>query len=134
MDIDAYRAIAECGGQAKPEPKVKTKKPLKAKKSLKSKSKPIPKEIKEAVLEQKGGRCFMGLCEHCGGMAEATDLHHYPHKGPNSTPDEVKYLWPANRICHDYYHDHPLAEKELFKKIEGEGWPVVWKIPGKAGR
>jgi hypothetical protein len=137
MNIEAYDAIAECGGISKRykskqvEDTSKKQKGLKQKARLKSKSKPIPKEVKEAVLKEKGGFCFMGLCEHCGGTAEATDPHHFPHKGPHATPDEVKYLWPANRICHDYYHDHPLEEKELFKKIEAEGWKVYWKVESK---
>lgn len=106
----------------------KEKKRLKSKTRLKSNVKPIDKKLKEELFETKGSSCFMGLCENCGGLSQATDLHHFPHKGPHSTPDDIKYLWPANQICHGYYHDHPVEEKELFKSIEAAGWKVYWKV------
>ena len=110
---------------------LQTKTPLKAKTKLKAHSHPVPPSVWQTVLENKGSFCFMGECENCGGLSIATDPHHFPHKGPHSTPDEEKYIWPANRICHDYYHDHPIEERELFKKIESAGWKVVWKVPVK---
>lgn len=123
-----YLAIAEAGGIPKPvRPKQKPK-PLKSKTRLKSHYKPIDKKLLKELFETKGSFCFMGLCENCGGLSQATDLHHFPHKGPHSTPDDIKYLWPANRICHDYYHSHPLEERELFKLIEKAGWKVYWKV------
>ncbi len=68
-----YYAISEAGGIAKPiklqKPKKGLKKriPLKAKTKLKSHYEPIPKDIKEAVLEEKGRLCFWGFCPVCGG-------------------------------------------------------------------
>jgi hypothetical protein len=106
----------------------KPKKKLRQNTRLKSKYDPVPKEVFESLLEEKGRFCFMGECEHCGGLSEATDPHHFPHKGKNKTPNLIKYLWPANRFCHSYYHDHPLEEKELFKKLETLGYKVYWKV------
>lgn len=110
---------------------LKQKTPLKAKTKLKTYHHPVPPDVWQTVLENKGCFCFMELCEYCGGLSMATDPHHYPHKGPHSTPDKPEYIWPSNQICHGYYHDHPLEEKELFKKIEAAGYLVIWKAPTK---
>jgi hypothetical protein len=114
--------------EPKPKKGLQKRTPLKAKTKLKSHYEPVDKKLLEELFEMKGSFCFMGLCTNCGGMALATDPHHFPHKGPHSTPDKIKYMWPANRICHDYFHNHPLEEKELFKLIETEGWKVCWKV------
>ena len=143
MAID-YNAIAEAGGIPKTYSPNKERKATfhpsksegpKRKTKLKSKSKPIPKAIKEAVLEQKGRLCLLGFCEHCGGTAVCTiddDFHHKPkrsHGGKNI----VEHLYPAKRLCHDYYETHPLEEKEMFRRMEAAGIPVVWKVPTKGG-
>jgi 5-methylcytosine-specific restriction endonuclease McrA len=106
---------------------------LKTKKPLKSNSKPIPLELKREVLKVKGNFCLMGLCENCGGRAEATDLHHFLHKSQGGK-DVIEHLWPINRLCHSYYHDHPVEEKEIFKLIQKSGWKVVWKVDIKQAR
>ena len=112
----------------------KRKKPKGLKKTrLKSHYKPIPTEVKKAVLEEKGSFCFLGQCEVCGGLAECTvndDFHHKPkrsHGGQNI----VAHLYPGKRLCHEYYETHPLEEKGLFKRIEAAGFKVVWRIDGK---
>lgn len=67
----------------KPTRPFKVHKGLKKKTLLKTHYKPIPKEIKEAVLEQKGRLCFLGFCPMCGGRASVginDDFHHFPHK------------------------------------------------------
>lgn len=115
-----------------PKPTPKEKKYWGLKKTpLKSHYNPISDKIKKELFEAKGSFCFCGECEHCGGTLQATDTHHFPHKGPHSTPDNLKYLWPVNRLCHDYYHDHPAEERMLFKKLEELGYPVYWKTQGK---
>jgi hypothetical protein len=115
-----------------PKPSKSKPKPegLKRGKPLKSKVKPINKKVVEAVFQEKGRFCLMGLCEHCGGTAPATDPHHYPHKARGGQ-DIVAHLWPINRICHGYYHDHPIEEKEQFKWIEEMGFKVIWKVDVK---
>lgn len=124
-----YQAIADAGGIPKPARKEKKTKGLK-KSRLKSKREPIPEVIREAVFREKGCFCLMGLCEHCGGMAPATDLHHVPHRA-HLGQDIPEHLWPINRICHSYYHDHPTEEREMFNLIESEGHKVVWKAGSK---
>lgn len=138
-----YNAIAACGGQAKPTSPLKSSKsglkrqnhPLKRKTKLKNKFKPIPIEVKKAVLQEKGDRCFMGFCERCHGTRVMIHegQHHFPHKGPYCTPDDVKYLWPAHDLCQGWYHEHPKEERELFKRLEAAGHRVYWSIPIKSG-
>lgn len=128
-----YMEIAKAGGIPKPVRPEKKAKPLKSKTRLKSHYEPIPIEVKEAVLREKGNRCFLGFCEHCGGQAIVTindDFHHHPkrsHQGQNI----VAHLFPCLRICHSYYEDHPMEEKEMFKRMEAAGIPVVWKADTK---
>jgi 5-methylcytosine-specific restriction endonuclease McrA len=108
----------------------KPKKGLQKKTPLKTHYEPIPKEVKEAVLEEKGRLCFLGCCPVCGGQAEVEmndDFHHFPHKSRGGK-DCVEHLWPGKRECHDYIQTHPLEEKEMFKEIEAAGIKVVWKV------
>ena len=116
-----------------PKPKKKKKYQGLKKTRLKSHYKPIPIEVKKAVLEQKGSLCFLGHCPVCGGQAEVglkDDFHHFVHKGKGGQ-DIVLHLWPCRRECHDHMHDHPTDEREMFKEIEAAGHKVVWRIDGK---
>lgn len=111
----------------------KEKKGLKSKTRLKSHSKPIPIELKREVIQVKGNLCFLGFCEHCGGRATVTehdDCHHHP-KRSHQGQDIVAHLFPCLRLCHSYYEAHPLEEKEMFKRMEAAGIPVVWKAESK---
>jgi hypothetical protein len=148
MDSIDYNLIAAAGGIGKTshgkKEKAKknglqTKTPLKAHTKLKSKAKGIPMEIKIQTIQQKGNKCFMGFCPRCGGSIVKIEegMHHFPHKGPHSTPDDPKYLWPTHDICQGYYHDHPKEEKELFERIEEHlekiksSVKVYWTVPKK---
>lgn len=114
----------------KPTSKPKTKKPLKAKTTLKSKSKAIPIELKKAVLEEKGRLCMSGYCFNCGGTAivnEHDDAHHQPKRSQGGK-DIVEHLWMAKHECHMAFHDNPMLEREMFKQMEADGLPVVWKV------
>jgi 5-methylcytosine-specific restriction endonuclease McrA len=98
---------------------LKQKTPLKSKTQLKANFKPIPKELKLKVLQEKGNLCFLGFCPNCGGQATVTekdDFHHFPHKSRGGK-DCVEHLWPCRRECHQFIHDNPLIEKEMFKEI-----------------
>lgn len=53
FEID-YQAITEAGGNTKTDPAIERKKGLKAITKVKAHYEPIPKDIKEAVLEVKG--------------------------------------------------------------------------------
>lgn len=128
-----YEEIAAAGGIAKPAKKVKLKKGLQNKTTLKSHYKPIPKEIKEAVLEEKGRLCFLGFCPVCGGQSPIgmdDDFHHFPHKSRGGK-DCVAHLWPARRECHDFIQTHPWEERMMFHEIEAAGIPVTWKVKTK---
>lgn len=111
----------------KPRKKQKEKKKLRQKTPIKAHYEPISEIVRQKVFETKGNKCLMGLCEHCGGMAQATDLHHLPHRAQNGQ-DILAHLWPINRLCHTHYHDHPIEEKEMFKVIEANGWEVAWRV------
>jgi hypothetical protein len=114
----------------KPTSKPKEKKPLKAKKRLQSKSKPIPIELKQAVLTEKGHLCMCGYCFNCGGTAivnEHDDGHHFPHRSKGGK-DIVEHLWMAKHDCHMAFHDNPMLEREMFKQMEADGIPIVWKV------
>ncbi len=128
-----YRAITNAGEIAKPIKIPKLKKGLKKKTPLKSHYEPIPKDIKEVVLEQKGRLCFMGFCPVCGGRAPVgmnDDFHHFPHKS-RSGKNCVEHLWPARRECHDYIQTHPWEERMMFHEIEKAGYKVIWRIQTK---
>jgi hypothetical protein len=107
----------------------KPKQGLKCGKPLKSKGNPIPLKVKKAVLEQKGNRCFLGFCGQCKGLlcTVADDFHHKP-KRSQLGKHVVAHLFPAKRSCHDYYETHPKEEKEMFKRMEAAGIPVVWRL------
>jgi hypothetical protein len=128
-----YYAISNAGGLAKPVREPKPKKGLKKRTPLKARYNSIPLEIKIAVFQEKGNRCFWGFCEHCGGQAIVTvndDFHHHPkrsHRGKNI----VDHLFPCLRLCHSYYEEHPLEEKEMFKRMEAAGIPVIWEAQTK---
>ena len=116
--------------ERKPVKGLKAKIRLKAKTKLKAHYEPIPKNIKEAVLEQKGRLCLMGLCEVCGGLSMATELHHFPHRS-KAGQNIPEHLWPINRECHSYLHDHPGEERMIFHEIEKAGYKVIWKAKTK---
>lgn len=125
-----YEEIAVAGGIAKPVRQPKPKKRLRNKTRLKTHYQPIPKEIKKAVLEEKGRLCFLGFCPVCGGQAAVgmdDDFHHFPHKSKGGK-DCVIHLWPARRECHDYIQTHPREERMMFNEIEAAGIQVVWKV------
>lgn len=97
----------------------KKPKPLKSKTRLKSYSKPIPIELKRAVIQAKGNRCLMGFCPFCGGQAIVTehdDGHHWPHRSRGGK-DRIEDIWMMKRPCHMFLHDHPLIEKQVFGEI-----------------
>jgi 5-methylcytosine-specific restriction endonuclease McrA len=104
--------------------------PLKARTKLKANRTGIPTVVKINTLILRGNKCFMGLCEVCGGQSFVTledDFHHYPHRSRGGK-DIPEHLWPCKRECHDYMHDHPVFEREMFKRIEAAGIAVVWKV------
>ncbi len=128
-----YQAITNAGGIAKPIKIPKLKKGLKKKTPLKSHYEPIAKDIKKAVLEEKGQLCFLGFCPVCGGRAPVgmnDDLHHFPHKSRGGK-DCVAHLWPSRRECHDYIQTHPQIERMMFSEIEKAEIKVEWKAKTK---
>lgn len=125
-----YSLIGEFGGIAKPVRERKPKKRLQKKTPLKTHYEPIPKEIKEAVLEEKGRLCFLGFCPVCGGQAPVgmdDDFHHMPHKSRGGK-DCIAHLWPARRECHEFIQTHPREERMMFNEIEAAGIQVIWKV------
>jgi 5-methylcytosine-specific restriction endonuclease McrA len=116
----------------KPHREKKPKKGLKAKTRLKAHYEPIPKEIKEAVLQEKGRLCFCGHCPNCGAAPVGLndDFHHFPRRSKGGK-DIVDHLWPCRRECHDYIHLNPMIERMMFREIEESGIKVIWKATTK---
>jgi hypothetical protein len=125
-DVLMYEEIAAAGGLSKPT-RVQKKRAR-----LKSHYKPIPRDLKEAVLETKGRLCFMGHCPNCGAAPVGIDddQHHFPHKSRGGK-DCIEHLWPCRRECHEFVHTHPAIEREMLREIEAAGIPVVWKAQTK---
>ena len=111
MDYSSFAIPKRCR-----EPK--QKKGLK-KTRIKSDPRPIPIELKKAVLELKGGFCLMGFCPSCGGTAQVNehdDGHHMPHRSQGGK-NRVEDIWLMKHECHMYLHDNPLIERQVFGEI-----------------
>ena len=132
MKLEAYEAIAAAGGYGKKFKPQREPDPPKKQTRIKRTVHAIPKKLKQAVLETKGGFCFMGHCPNCGAgpVDIKSDFHHFIHRSKGGK-DCIEHLWPCRRECHDYIHKHPKIERAMFKEIEAAGIPVTWKAETK---
>jgi 5-methylcytosine-specific restriction endonuclease McrA len=84
-------------------------------------------------MKSMENKCFFGFCFNCGGQAEVgtnDDFHHFIHKSQGAK-DEMDYLWPCLRACHEAMHANPILEKKMFREIEKTGYKVIWKAKTK---